>query len=133
MLKILFKLPPFISMAHVLIFTTMFFFDVKYQGSLLILFLSPIILTIFVHVIVIFIDAEITLSERIGYALVHIPFSITLSFFTMLFFIPTEDGPPSIKNTLSQCVDIDEIKCLNSFYQSVTFSKIKGLEKLKDR
>ncbi|PKH87498.1 hypothetical protein [Colwellia sp. Bg11-28] len=121
MLKILLILPPVISMAHVFLSIILYLFDIQYSGNLLILFSLPIIVVTSIHIYIAIFDYSLSKSEHIGYALVHIPFSITFSFLALLFFIPKDNGQVDAsrksKDTLLQCVDIREAECVKNLYQ----------------
>jgi len=122
MLKILLSLPPIISMAHVFIAGTLFLFDVNYAGNLILLFSLPITLVIFIHIYIAIVDNSMPKSEHLGYALVHIPFSMVLSFLALLLFIPKNNDQVDAhvhrhSKALFHCVDKSEAGCLNSLYQ----------------
>lgn len=121
MLKILLILPPVISMVHVFLAILLYLFDIQYSGNLLVLFSLPIIVVTSIHIYIAIVDNSMSKNEHIGYALVHIPFSITFSFLALLFFIPKDNGQVdasiNAKDTLIQCVDIREAECLKNFYQ----------------
>ncbi|AAZ28260.1 hypothetical protein CPS_2503 [Colwellia psychrerythraea 34H] len=120
MLNILLILPPVISMAHVFLSIILYLFDIQYSGNLLILFSLPIIVVTSIHIYIAIFDYSLSKSEHIGYALIHIPFSITFSFLALLFFIPKDNGQvdasSKFKDTLLQCVDIREAECLKNLY-----------------
>lgn len=130
MLKILLALPPIISIGHIFLAITLFLFEIKYSGSLLLLFSLPIILVTFIHIYIAIVDNSISKSEHIGYALVHIPFSITFSLLALLFFIPEGNGLNNSKSTLLQCVDKSESECLNKFYLPPELSSLKQIDKV---
>lgn len=121
MLKILLILPPVISMAHVFLAIILYLVGIPYSGNLLILFSLPIIVVITIHIYIAMVDHSMSKNEHIGYALVHIPFSITFSFLALLFFIPKDnvksDAVTHAKETLLQCEDRRETECLKRFYQ----------------
>jgi hypothetical protein len=118
MLKILLAIPPIISMAHVFIAIFLFLVGFKYSGNLLILFGLPVTLVIFIHIYLAISDNSMTKSEHLGYALVHIPFSIVFSFLSLLLFIPNNEKIDIVienQDTLLQCIDKKEVGCLNNF------------------
>lgn len=88
MLKILLALPPIISIAHVFLAIILFLFNIEYTGNLFILFFLPITLVTLIHIYIALVDNSLSKSEHIGYALVHIPFSIIFSLLALLLFIP---------------------------------------------
>ncbi len=118
MLKILLAIPPIISMAHVFIAILLFLLGIKYSGNLLILFGLPVSIVIFIHIYLAIADNSMTKSEHLGYALVHIPFSIVFSFLSLLLFIPnneTIDMDKKNQDGLLQCIDKKEVGCLSVF------------------
>jgi hypothetical protein len=116
MLKILLALPPIISIAHVFLAIILFLLNIEYTGNLFILFFLPITLVTFIHIYIAIVDNSLSKSEHIGYALVHIPFSITFSLLALLLFIPKGSGMSDSTTSLLQCVNQSEAECLNNFY-----------------
>lgn len=116
MLKILLALPPIISIAHVFLAIILFLLNIEYTGNLFILFFLPITLVTFIHIYIAVVDNSLSKSEHIGYALVHIPFSITFSLLALLLFIPKSNGMSDSTTSLLQCVNKSEAECLNNFY-----------------
>jgi hypothetical protein len=116
MLKILLALPPIISIAHICLAIIFFLFNIEYAGSLFILFFLPVTLVTLIHIYIAVVDNSLAKSEHIGYALVHIPFSITFSLLALLLFIPQDNGGSHATKPLLQCVDKSEAECLNNFY-----------------
>ncbi|GAA5186125.1 hypothetical protein [Ferrimonas gelatinilytica] len=88
MLKLLLALPPLISMVHIFAAILLHFIGIEYSGSLLLLFTLPVAATVLIHIYVAIFDHSMTKSEHLGYALTHIPFSLTFSFLSILFFLP---------------------------------------------
>ncbi len=86
---------------------------------MLLLFSVPVTLVFFIHIYIAITDNSMTKSEHLGYALIHIPFSMVFSFFAVLFFIPNETKAIDIndvsKDTLLLCSNKKEIECINSF------------------
>jgi len=123
MLKILLALPPIISMAHIFFTVSLFLFGFKYSGNLTILFGLPVTLVILIHIYIAIVDNSMSKSEHLAYALVHIPFSMALSFLALLFFIPKGNKQVDVhvhshSKTLFHCVDkSSEAGCINNLYQ----------------
>lgn len=116
MLKILLALPPIISIAHVFLAIILFLFNIEYTGNLFILFFLPITLVTLIHIYIALVNNSLSKSEHIGYALVHIPFSITFSLLALLLFIPKGNGESNSTIPLVQCGDKSEAECLKNFY-----------------
>jgi hypothetical protein len=116
MLKILLALPPIISIAHICLAILFFLFNIEYAGSLFILFFLPVTLVTLIHIYIAVVDNSLAKSEHIGYALVHIPFSITFSLLALLLFIPKDNGGSHATKPLLQCVNKSETECINNFY-----------------
>ena len=115
-------LPPIISMAHIFLAIILFLLDVKYYGNLLILFGLPVVVVIFIHIYIAIVDDSMSKNEHVGYALIHIPCSITFSFLALLLFIPKDNQQGDVhvnshSEALFHCVDQNEAGCLNNLYQ----------------
>jgi hypothetical protein len=109
-------------MAHVFLAGILFLFSVKYSGNLIVLFGLPITLVISIHIYVAIVDKSMSKSEHLGYALVHIPFSMILSFLALLLFIPKDNEQVEVdlhrhSKALFHCVDKSKAVCLNNLYQ----------------
>lgn len=118
MLKVLLAIPPIISVTHVFLAILLFSLNIKYSGSLLLLFALPVVLVVLIHIYIAITNSSMTKSEHLGYALVHIPFSISFSFLALLLFIPNNeytDVEGNSKNTLLMCAGKSDIECLNNF------------------
>ncbi len=123
MLKILLSLPPILSMAHVFLAVILYLLGVGYSGNLTLLFGLPVTLVIFIHIYIAITDNSMTKSEHLGYALIHIPFSMALSFLALLFFIPKDNKQVDVhvhghSKELFHCVGkVSKANCINSLYQ----------------
>jgi hypothetical protein len=115
-------LPPIISMAHVFLAIILFLLEVNYKGDVLILFALPIVMVIFIHLYIAIVDSSMSKNEHIGYALIHIPFSITFSFLALLLFIPKDNQQGDVQENnhsgaLFHCANKHDAGCLNNLYQ----------------
>lgn len=127
MTKTLLVLPPIISIVHVLIALVMYYFGVQYQGNILLFATIPVVFVIAMHVVIIFMDKSMGVTERVGYGLVHIPFCLVFSMSSLLILTLEQEGVEKVKSTLIQCEGKSTIECVNTFYQSDNASAWFGL------
>jgi hypothetical protein len=117
MVKIFLALPPIISIFHVLISLALYYLGIQFQGNIFLFIGLPIVLVLVIHVIIVFIDKSMGVTERIGYALIHIPFSLVFSVSSLLILTLNNADDTKAKSTLTQCEDKSKVQCINSLYQ----------------
>lgn len=117
MVKIFLALPPIISIIHVFISLAIYYFDIKFQGNIFLFVGLPILFVLVIHIIIVFIDKSMGVTERIGYALIHIPFSLVFSMSSLLILNLSSIDANEAKSTLNQCEGKSKVQCMNSFYQ----------------
>ena len=121
MTKLLLSLPPIISLLHAITSVLLFYFDLNNIESLMIVFITPITIVTLIHIYVAVWDSTVSKHEHIGYALVHIPLSILISFLALLFLLPEQpvelkkNASPSMN--ITQCTNKTNKECLNLFYK----------------
>jgi hypothetical protein len=103
---------------HVLISLLLYYLGIQFQGNIFLFIGFPILFVFVIHIIIVFIDKSMGVTERVGYALIHIPFSLVFSMSSLLILNLNNIDANETKSTLTQCVGKSEIQCINSLYQA---------------